>query len=96
MPGLELYPFRFRDSLTKKWVRARYVAELHEIAARYGEYEIIGPPEIRDVDPHARWFNPLRDERHADGASDCNLGAILAVAVPIDGVRSLLVVGTAG
>jgi len=31
---LVLYPFRFRDTLTGKWVRARYVAERHEIAAR--------------------------------------------------------------
>jgi len=28
----------------------------HEIAARYAEWEIIGPPEIRDVDPGARYF----------------------------------------
>ena len=28
----------------------------HEIAARYAEWETIGPPEIRDVDPGARYF----------------------------------------
>jgi hypothetical protein len=28
-------------------VRARYVAEQHEIAARYAEWEITGAPEIR-------------------------------------------------
>jgi hypothetical protein len=44
---LTLYPFRFRDPLTGKWVRARYVAERREIAARYAEWEIIGAPEIR-------------------------------------------------
>ncbi len=37
---------------------ARYRAERHEIAARYAEWEIIGPPEIRDVDPDARYFTP--------------------------------------
>jgi hypothetical protein len=42
MPPLELYPFRYRDPLTGKWVRARYVAELHEIA-RYVEWEIVRP-----------------------------------------------------
>jgi len=54
MPGplqaatlLILYPFRFRDPLSGKWVRARYVAERHELSARYVEWEIIGPPELR-------------------------------------------------
>lgn len=27
---LELYPFRYRDLLTDKWIRARYVPELHQ------------------------------------------------------------------
>ena len=49
-------PFRYRDPLTGKWVKARYVAERHEIAARYAEWEIIGSPEIRDVDPNERYF----------------------------------------
>ena len=30
MPRLELFPFRYRDRLTGKWVKARYVAERHE------------------------------------------------------------------
>ena len=58
MPRLKLFPFRYRDRLTGKWVRARYVAERHEIAARYGKWEIIGPPEIREVDPDPRSFSP--------------------------------------
>ena len=44
---IELFPFRFRDPLTGKWVRARYLAERKEIAARYAEWEITGAPEIR-------------------------------------------------
>jgi hypothetical protein len=48
---LELYPFRFLDDVTKKWVRARYVAELHVIAERYTKWEITGPPEIRSGAP---------------------------------------------
>ena len=55
---LELFPFRYRDPLTGKWVRARYRAERHEIAARYVEWEITGPAEVRDVDPQARRFTP--------------------------------------
>jgi len=42
MPVLELYPFRFRDPLTGKWIRARYVAELHETRQGYAEWAIIG------------------------------------------------------
>src|SRR5437762_10900487 len=45
------YPFRFFDDVTKKWTRARYVAELHVIAERYAQWEIIGPPEIRSGSP---------------------------------------------
>ena len=36
----ELVPFRYRDPLTGKWVRARYVAERHVIAARRKEWKI--------------------------------------------------------
>ena len=60
MRRLELFPFRYCDLLTGKWTRARYVAERHEIAARYLEWEIVGPPEIRDVDPDAQSFSPRR------------------------------------
>jgi hypothetical protein len=45
------YPFRFFDDVTKKWARARYVAELHVIAERYEKWKIIGPPEIRSGTP---------------------------------------------
>lgn len=55
---LELFPFRYRDPLTGKWVCARYVAKRHEIAERFAEFEITGPPEIREVGPAARYFSP--------------------------------------
>ena len=65
MPGplhapsiLVLFPFRFRDPVTRKWVKARYVAEQHEIAARYAEWEISGPPELRGS--HGASFSPWR------------------------------------
>ena len=60
MPRLALFPFRYRDRVTGKWVKARHVAERHDIAARYAEWEIIGPPEIGDVDPYARYFTPWK------------------------------------
>jgi len=37
-----LYPFRFRDPVTGKWVRARYRATRDDIAQRYGEARIDG------------------------------------------------------
>jgi hypothetical protein len=53
---LLLYPFRYFDPVRKRWIRARYVAERHEIAERYAQWEITGPPEIRTGS--ATMFNP--------------------------------------
>jgi hypothetical protein len=44
-------------------VQARYVAE---IAKGNAEWEIIGPPEIRDVDLDAGYFAPFRVTPHAE------------------------------
>jgi hypothetical protein len=46
---IALYPFRFRNPRTGKWIRARYLAERHELEQRYAEWEIVGEPEIRHV-----------------------------------------------
>jgi len=46
MPRLELFSFRYRDPLTGKWVKARCVAERHEISARYAEWQMVGRPGI--------------------------------------------------
>jgi hypothetical protein len=54
--ALLLYPFRFFDPVRKRWIRARYVAERHEIESRFAQWEIIGPPEIRTGS--ATMFNP--------------------------------------
>ena len=66
MPGplhwpnvLFLYPFRFRDPVSGKWVRARYVAERDVIAERYREWQIIGEPEMRQS-TGATMFTPWR------------------------------------
>ena len=60
-PALLLYPFRFFDPVRRRWIRARYVAERHEIESRYAQWEIIGPPEIRmRGDPSRDTFNPFR------------------------------------
>jgi hypothetical protein len=60
MPRLKLYPFRYRSVVTGKWTRARYVAEREVIEQQYREFEILGPPQIRDVDEQAASFNPYR------------------------------------
>ena len=60
MPRLELFRFRYRETLSGKWKLARYRAERHEIAARFAEWEIIGPAEVRNVDPEARYVTPHR------------------------------------
>ena len=49
MPTLQLYPFRFRDPLTGKWVRARHKLQVPEIQRHYVEWEITGAPEIRNI-----------------------------------------------
>jgi hypothetical protein len=43
-PLLVLYPFRYRETLTRKWVRARYVAQRADIATRYAEWPLTGQP----------------------------------------------------
>jgi hypothetical protein len=66
--GRELYPFRYKDPMTGKWVRARYRATLADIAARYATWEVTGPASVpsgrsigfdpyRKVVPHAQWVS---------------------------------------
>jgi hypothetical protein len=68
MRRLLLYPFRYWSDITGKWVKARYVASREEISARHapGEWEIVGPPEFRDVEPERRHFHPYRVMAHAE------------------------------
>jgi hypothetical protein len=42
-----VFPFRYRDARTGRWVKARYMATADEIAVRYAEWGIIGPGEKR-------------------------------------------------
>jgi hypothetical protein len=51
-----LYPFRYRDRRTGRWVRARYKASIAEIGKRYAEWELTGPAEVRT--PITDWFSP--------------------------------------
>jgi hypothetical protein len=48
---LELFPFRFRDPASGKWLRARYVATRADVSSRYRE--------IRGDEP-AKMFTPHR------------------------------------
>lgn len=44
-----LYPFRFVDPVSGKWVRARYVATIKEIEARYARWEGTTYPEMEGI-----------------------------------------------
>lgn len=60
---LELYPFRYRDPLTGRWINARYKATGEEIAARHGEWEITGPAEVRSpIDGPFKPYRVARDD----------------------------------
>ena len=56
--SFEVFPFRYRDARTGKWVKARYMASREEIAARDAEWEITDPGEVRT--PRTGYFNPGR------------------------------------
>ena len=57
---IELFPFRYRNRLTGRWVRARYKATREEIAAAgYVEWEITGPAEIRSPETAGAYFRPF-------------------------------------
>jgi hypothetical protein len=51
---ITLFPFRYFDLLSRKWIKAHYVATLEELAARYDAFQIVGKPEIRRVDSSDR------------------------------------------
>jgi hypothetical protein len=38
---LELYPFKFRDRITVKWVRARHKLQVAALQRRYSEWKIV-------------------------------------------------------
>jgi hypothetical protein len=57
-----LYFFRYRSPMTGKWVKARYRAELEVIRDSHAEFELIGEPEVRQVDQQLGWFDPAREE----------------------------------
>lgn len=80
---LVLFPFRYRDPRTGKWVLARYKASRSELERRYAEWEITGPGEVRrDIGgnfyPHRKLIAhdelkrlsepPLRFHPNMDGA----------------------------
>ena len=77
---LELYPFRFRDPLSGKWIRARHKLQVPELQRRYAEREIIGTPEIR----HVAWdsVEPLNPFRPPAPARVCIAPMLLKCADP--------------
>ena len=91
--ALELYAFPLSRPADGKMGSCALPGEPRaELAQRYGvgRFETIGPPEIRDVDPNARYFNP-----YTNPAAVGNVGAIIAVSRAAGGERRRLVVGVA-
>ena len=71
VPRLELYPFKYRDRITGKWVRARHKLQVPALQRQYAEWEITSAPEIRHVTPGPiEHFNPFR----SSGAYDASPG----------------------
>lgn len=63
--ALTLFPFRYRDPATGKWIRARYKATVEEITQRHTQWEITGNPESRSG--NAAMFSPhYRVVAHAE------------------------------
>lgn len=63
--ALTLFPFRYRDPATGKWIRARYKATVEEIAQRHAQWEITGQAESRSG--NAAMFSPhYRVVAHAE------------------------------
>jgi hypothetical protein len=87
----ELYPFRYRDPLTGKWVRARYVAQRHVIAERYAEWEFIGPAEIRTRGGGHDSFNPFHGQPMRVAHLPANDAPAVAVASIDDQLERFLV-----
>jgi hypothetical protein len=61
---VRLFPFRYSDARTGRWIKARYKATPEEIAVRHTEWEITGPAELRSDVGGA--FNPYRIVPHAE------------------------------
>ena len=88
--GLELFPFRFRDPRTGKWIRARYAAEVHEIKERHVDWEILGSPKIREISSDACYFTPHSRENavRQPGAGAHNRRMEAGTAVTVAGIAS--------
>lgn len=66
MATLQLYPFRFRDPLTGKWVRAGHKMQVPDMQRQYVQWEITGAPEIRHITPISMEpFSPFESPVHA-------------------------------
>ena len=49
MPTITHYAFEYFDPLRRRWVRARYMTSIEEIAQRYGPFRLLGKPLVREV-----------------------------------------------
>jgi hypothetical protein len=54
MTTLVLYHFKYFDPVSGMWLRSRYAAEREVVAQRHAQFEIIKPPEVREVSDDLR------------------------------------------
>lgn len=47
MPRLERYPFEQYDPVRRRWIRARWKAEIDQLGEK--PFRILGPPEVREA-----------------------------------------------
>jgi hypothetical protein len=71
--SIELYPFRFRDPVTGRWIRARYKATIGDIARAYAEWDLTGRAEVRT--PIGAHFNPYNLVANAGGEASSSAPA---------------------
>lgn len=85
MPTLLLYRFRYFDPITQRMRQARYVAEEHEIKARYERYELLGEPEHREIPDKAQIGTP-GDYYNRSPRATLNISP-KAVAAPLPAIK---------
>jgi len=79
MPTLQLYPFRFRDPLTGKWVRARYKLPAPELQRCFRAWEKTDAPGV----PHVAAATPEQFSPFGMPAQTCTEYRVIWTGRPV-------------
>jgi hypothetical protein len=85
----ELFPFRFQDPVTGKWVRARYHASADDIARRYASARVDG--EGRSPPGMSAGFDRFRGTQRAIAPGDRSDASLQMQPDLVDGLERFLV-----